>query len=599
MADALPLTFQREVTRIARRFKVRPRRGFVVCTCADMDVRRAVEAALQEQLGADSLARAELTAEASDAWRAVIDARGAGDRVVALHLPDAPAEAMLRSLDVQRELLHGVGVALLVWMPAADLERFSRLAPNLWSVRGHLAEFRTHADVELTAARKLAGSKVPRRSLEEELVRVDEDIRWSLLGRTALLLERADLLQLLGRPREALATLERATPLLGFRDLGQRSWWLRMRFFALCALEQYDAAEKTLGELSTLAPPGDWGNHCRLLTLRAALHRHRGEWAPMLGLLDGLWRTLQSHRAGLGDARIWLAVAFVNAANCTLRPLGQVDLTSVLLDRTTAMLPQRITSADAAITTHRDELLGSIAWERLELDDAIERWQMARSIALNTGNDVRAHWIEEVMRGAFDALGASGLPRPSPVGIPRTRPTQYESDGMIPPRPPEAPLVETPESPPLTPYRRLVLAIDEVQMALPGDHDDAVAGSLTACQAAWDAEDPRCRSLYLYAAWKFLELRALARSGSVERSRTTFSTAAAQLRSLPFTRLDFLAEFASLPCPHELLPERRRAALEVLHTARPLGLIALEQRAQAALATIDALSPATLPSAAA
>ncbi|MDO9017378.1 MAG: tetratricopeptide repeat protein [Deltaproteobacteria bacterium] len=230
MPDALPVPYERNVRRVVRAVQASPRGGLFICVGRSQEVRARVEAELDARLAPGRVVvRASLEGAGGEPWRTIVAARdasgrGADETVLSVGIGGGgaseadearDAEVLLR-LNVGREVRVQQRLHLLLWVEGlVQLDRVRMKAPDLWAFRLDELFFLSAADFDV------AWLRTPEiMSFEQHLARIDRRLASTLVStaeRVDLLSDRAAALRSLGRPQEALASIEQGRRAL--RDL--------------------------------------------------------------------------------------------------------------------------------------------------------------------------------------------------------------------------------------------------------------------------------------------------------------------------------------------------------------------------------------------
>lgn len=564
---ALAFPHEREVTKLARRFRAGRRRGFVVCVGASEALRARVEAAIGARLDDATIASTAIHKGAEDPWGVLLQARSGEAQVVSARLDDDVEDRVLRSLDVRRELLQGEGVSLLLWTSLGAMERVASLAPNLWSYRSDVAWFLSHEDIETSVTEGTdEGPLGP--SIEDQLRRVEDELTWKRAQRTWLLIRKAWLLEQFGRHGEALATLELVKPSLKTGSPDEQNW----RTTTLTILRKQGRIEDA----------------------RAFVRSGRSKSAPKervlervdVALLSTEWRAaFTGLEQTLANAFRWevelvegkLGPACGRAATSLLQ-LGQLAAAERWLQEALKTIRCRATDWWPMVAASDEDLRADIAWERLDAVAALQHHQ--RSLRLGerfSALELQAKALEQITR-RYAELGLS-----SDTRVSREREKQARERLHADPTPPASP-DQLPERPIDTPFVRLERAVRDAEKAVDDARIDDATTALDACAAAWADEDERYRSWRLYDRWQQALARHLVARGDDERAIAGLLDAAEKLRDLPRTRLGALLALAKLPAGPSTASAREAAAQEVLSHALVAGALSLERDARRALA---------------
>lgn len=567
--ETLAFPHERETSKLARRFRTNRRRGFVVCVGASEALRARVEATLRERLDG-ALVSTRIAPDASDPWAVLLAARTGDAQVISARLDDEAEDRVLRSLDVRRELLRGEEVALLLWVSLGAMERVASLASNLWSYRSDVAWFLSHEDI--TSSERAEVEDVPGGlSLDEQLARIDEEIVWRRNQRTGLLVEKAWLLNRLGRSREALELLERVRlePKAGSPD--ENNWRSVMRS-VLRSLGRVDGLRRFVESGRGRNSPG----YRAMERIDSALFST--EWPQAFQRLDQAIASAYRWEPRIVEGMLG---SICSRAGAALLELGQLALAERRLGETLLCLRRRVTDWWPIVTSFVENGRALIAWERLDAVSALGHQQRRLRLGERTGAiDVQAAALEQIVEG-YAALGLVDDRRAF-----HERALQLKARMHADP-----PLPETdgpPERPVDTPFARLERAVYDAEHALDASPPTDPTAALDACTAAWEAEDPRYRSLRLFARWQHALARHRVARGEEALALTGLRDAAEQLRDLPRTRLELLISLAKLPTTPAHFAAREAAAAEVLARALDVGAgaLALERDARRALAPL-------------
>jgi hypothetical protein len=565
---ALAFPHEREVTKLARRFRAGRRRGFVVCVGASEALRSRVEAALGARLDGDaSIASTAIHRGADDPWGVLLQARSGEAQVVSARLDDDVEDRALRSLDVRRELLQGEGVALLLWTSLGAMERVASLAPNLWSYRSDVAWFLSHEDIETSVPVGTdEGPLGP--SIEERLRRVEDELTWKRGQRTWLLIDKAWLLHRFERHGEALATLDRVKPSLKTGSPEERTWRVTM-LAILRKQERIEDAREFVRSGRTRNAPKE-----RVLE-RIDVARLSTEWRVAF---SGLEQTLaNAFRWEVNLVEGQLGPACGRAAT-SLVELGQLASAERWLHEALKTIRRRATDWWPIVTAYSEDLRADIAWERLDAVAALQHHQRSLQLGERSGAlDVQAEALEKIAK-RYAELGLS-----SDTRVFREREQQARERLHSDPSPPASP-DHLPERPVDTPFVRLERAVRDAEKALDDARIDDATTTLDACAAAWADEDERYRSWRLFDRWQRALARHLVARGDDDRAIAGLLDAAEKLRDLPRTRLGALLALAKLPAGPSTASAREAAAQEVLSHALVAGALSLERDARRALA---------------
>ncbi len=561
---ALAFPHEREVARLARRFRAGRRRGFVVCVGASETLRQRVEAALTERLDAP-IATTAIRKGTDDPWGALLGARSGDAQVVSARLDADVEERVLRALDVRRELLQGEGLSLLLWTSLGAMERVASLAPNLWSYRSDVVWFLSHADIatSIGAAADEAPLGTP---IEEQLQRIEEELTWKRGQRTRLLNDKAWLLSRFGRHEEAMAVLDLAKPSSKAGIPGEEQWRTTM-LTVLQRQGRIDDARAFVKEGRRANAPKE-----RVLE-RVDIALFSTEWRAAF---SGLEQTL-------GNAFRWevhltenlLGPTCVRAAQALL-DLGQLAAAERWLQEATKTIRRRATEWWPIVAAQVEDQRADIAWERLDTVAAFQHHQRALRLGERSGAlDVQVDVLEKVAR-RYAELGLS-----QDTQVFRDRATETSARLHADPTPAAA-TDQLPERPVDTAFARLERAVHDAETLPAAD----VMPALDACAAAWADEDPRYRSWPLFDRWQQALARHLVARGDDERAVATLRDAAEALVDLPRTRLGTLLALATLTTGAAYADAREAAAQEVLSRALVAGALALERDARVALGPI-------------
>lgn len=565
---ALAFPHEREVTKLARRFRAGRRRGFVVCVGASEGLRARVEAALRERLGDDdAIASTAIHKGAEDPWGVLLQARSGDGQVVSARLDDDVEDRVLRALDVRRELLQGEGVSLLLWTSLGAMERVATMAPNLWSYRSDVAWFLSHADIEASITEGVDETPLGP-SIEEQFQRVEDELTWKRAQRTRLLIDKAWLLHRFGRYGEALATLDLAKPSLKTGFPGEQQWRATMLTILRKQGRIQDAREFVMSGRSRNAPKE------RVLE-RVDIALFSTEWRTAF---SGLEQTLgNAFRWEVHTVENFLGPTCTRAADALVE-LGQLAATERWLHEAIKTVRRRATDWWPMVTAFVEDGRADIAWERLDPVAALQHHQRSLRLGERSGAlDVQAEALEKIAN-CYAELGLSPDTR-----FFRVRSQQARERLHPDPTPPESP-DHLPERPVDTPFVRLERAVRDAEKAIDDARTDDAAIALDACAAAWADEDERYRSWRLYDRWQQALARHLVARGDDERAVAGLLDAAEKLRDLPRTRLGTLLALAKLPTGPTFAKAREAAAQEVMSLALVAGALALERDARRALA---------------
>lgn len=159
----LSAVYAESVRRIARRVAASPAAGRYFAIGTSPVVRTQVATALRHALGEARVKEIHLDSDDADPW-ATVQSRHTGEKGTLYVLdglrddaPEGEAHPYAR-LNLARDAWGQTATHLLVWLdgPGA-LDRFLRLAPDLWSHRDYVAWFLSAADFELPAPEDPAG----------------------------------------------------------------------------------------------------------------------------------------------------------------------------------------------------------------------------------------------------------------------------------------------------------------------------------------------------------------------------------------------------------------------------------------------------------
>ncbi|MFO0648482.1 MAG: hypothetical protein U0326_19740 [Polyangiales bacterium] len=566
---ALAFPHEREVEKLARRFRAGRRRGFVVCIGASEGLRAKVEAALRERLGDTPLISVRIEKSAADPWSALLHERAGEARLVSARLEDKIENSALRLLDVKRELLQSEGLSLLLWVSLGEMERVASAAPNLWSYRSDVSWFLSHEDIETSAVVEM--EEIPEGpTMEEELQRVEEELKWKRGQRAALLAKKAWLLQRFGRNRDALAALDEAKPLMeSGSDYGEQ-WRIAM-------LDAFRVQNRI----------GDARNFVESGRIKSAPQRRVTE-RVQVALMSTEWRTACSRLEQiLTNTFRWRAIDLEHHVGPTcnqitkeMLALGQLAAAERWLHEATKCVRRRAGNWWPYVVAHVEYRRANIAWERLDAITALHRDQRALRYSERSG-------ALDAQTEALDALAeryaSLGLSDDARVFRERTKKLKerLHSDPEA-----ETPTDAEPERPVITPFVRLERAVKAAEKAVAEHRVDDASAAFAACDEAWLAEDERYRSLRLFDRWKRALARHLVARGDDAGAVDVLRDAAEQLRDLPRTRLGTLLALAQLPVGEAHTSARAAAAEEVISHAMTAGALALERDARRALAPI-------------
>lgn len=566
--EGLAFPHEREVEKLARRFRSRRRGGLAVCVGANEALRGRVEAALRARLGEAALVSAVIGAGCAHPWGVLLDARNEPGQLVSARIAPDVENAVLRALDVQRELLYGESLALMLWVGLGDLERFAGLASNVWSYRGDVAWFFTRTDIETSAGE---GGDVPTDlPIDERLRAVESRLTSATAPRPDLLGEKAWLLRRSGRALEAWTVLDAARPHQQSGSFVEREW----RFMAqstLLDLGRYHEAHRLVE-----AAPDSVAPRVRLLE-RTSLSLFATAWTAAFSRIEQVVGA--AYRWEVGDLERKVGPTCIQAATALLM-LGQVSASERWLGEARKSARRRATDGWPLVAIEAEMTLGDISWERLDVIASLQALHRALHLATRAGAlDEQVPVFDEFV-ARFSALGMESD-------------TQHFRDLAGPVRdrlhadpPPPALADAPPERPVDTPFARLERAVWDAEHALDAGRADDLADALTRCAAAWDAEDERYRSLRLFDRWQRCLARDLAARGNPAGAVRALQAAAERLVDLPRTRLGTLVALAQLPLDATHDAAREAAANEVLSRAIPAGALALERDARLALAPI-------------
>jgi|GEM_PF-1686746 len=564
---ALAFPHEREVTKLARRFRAGRRRGFVVCVGASEALRARVEATIGARLDEASIASTAIHKGTEDPWGVLLQARSNEAQVVSARLDDDLEDRVLRSLDVRRELLQGESVSLLLWTSLGAMERVASLAPNLWSYRSDVAWFLSHEDIETSVPEGTDEGPLGS-SIEERLRRVEDELTWKRAQRPRLLVEKAWLLDRFGRYGEALATLDLAKPSLKTGSTDEQYWRAAM--------------------MTALRSQG------RVQEARAFAKGGRNKNAPKnrpleyvdVALLSTEWRTAFSGlEQALGNAFRWevdllehfLGPICFRAAK-SLVDLGRLAAAERWLHEAGKTIRRRATDWWPMVTAYVGDLRADIAWERLDAVAALQHHQRSLRLGERSGAlEFQAEALEKFTK-RYAELGLS-----PDLRVFREREKQARERLHADPTPPASP-DHLPERPVDTPFVRLERAVRDAEKAVDDARADDAATALDACAAAWADEDDRYRSWRLFDRWQQALARHLVARGDDERALAGLLDAAEKLRDLPRTRLGTLLALAKLPAGPSAASAREAAAQEVLSHALVAGALSLERDARRVLA---------------
>lgn len=565
MSEALAFPHEREVTKLARRFRAARRRGFVACVGADEGLRARVEAALRERLGEGAVVSVVVGAACADPWGALLAARTEVGQVVSARLEVGVENTVLRALDVRRELLHGEEVALMLWVGLGDVERVASVASNLWSYRSDVAWFFSRADIEMTKGEVDEGPVGL--SLEENLRRTEERIAHGRTINADALQYRAWLLLRFGRLREALAASDDVGPHLVRNSRREQEW----RFARLHIYRGLN----------------------RVLEARAFAEAGRDRHAPKERALERVDIAFISTEWRTGCVRLeqiipmafrWEATIVENdlAPTCTRAAVSMWDLGLLApaerwLGEAARLIVRRKTEWWPLVATSIEYWRARIAWERLDSLAALQNLErsLRRSERMGALNDQKT--ALEDLANSYASLGLTSdaryfreLAGPTKERLAADPPPPKSDD-----TPPERPID--------TPFARLERAVWDAEHALDAGRTADVPPALDACAAAWAAEDERYRSLRLFDRWQQCLARHLAAQGDEDGAVRTLRDDAERLVDLPRTRLGTLLALAKLPLGPAHTAVREAAATEVLSRAMTAGALALERDARRAL----------------
>lgn len=566
---ALAFPHEREVEKLARRFRAGRRRGFVVCIGASEGLRAKVEAALRERLGDTPLVSVMIEKSAADPWSALLLERAGEARLVSARLEDKVEDRALRLLDVKRELLQSEGLSLLLWVSLGEMERVASAAPNLWSYRSEVSWFVSHEDIERSAFAEM--EEVPEgEDFETELRRTEEELTWKrgrrawLLGRRALLLDR------FGRYEDALATLAEAKPLLEVGSDDEELWRIAM----LSVLR----SQQRVGDARAFVESGRVRN----------APKDRVVERVTVALMSTEWRTACSRSEQIvADAFRWKVSVLeqrvgpmLNRVAAGMFDLRQLAATERWLHEAAKAVQRRTTAWWPTVLASGEHYRADIAWERLDAITALHRHQRALRYAERRGAlDQQLATLDAIAK-RYASLGLSDDAR-----VFRERAKQLKERLHSDPEA-EAANDAEPERPVITPFVRLERAVKAAEKAVDEHRADDATTAFAACDEAWLAEDERYRSLRLFDRWKRALARHLVARGDDAGAVDVLRDAAEQLRDLPRTRLGTLLALAQLPVGEAHTSARAAAAEEVISHAMTAGALALERDARRALAPI-------------
>ncbi len=566
---ALAFPHEREVARLARRFRTSRLRGFVVCVGASEALRAQVEAALADRLGERALRSTLIHRGADDPWSAILGARTGEAQLVSARLEGEADIRTLRSLDVRRELLQGERLALMLWVSLGAMERVASLAPNLWSYRSDVAWFLSHDDIKSSV--DVAVEEIPLSpSIEERLERIEDELTWRRAQRTNLLVAKAWMLNRLGRNREALATLNLVKPTLRAGNDDEQTWRDTMLKILL--------EQRRLQEARAFVERGRGKNAPKVRVLeRVRVARESTEWRTAFGRLEQA--VASAYRWDSGTVEGSLAPECTRAAK-SLTTLGQIAATERWLGEAIKATRRRATDWWPMVAAYVEQVRALVAWERLDAVAALQHQQRRIRFAERVGAlEEQVDALKSIQNG-YAALGLSNDSQAF-----RQRAQQLEERMHSDPEPSE-PSSDPPERPVDTPFARLERAVHDAERALDTTPPGDPTAALDRCAEAWAAEDVRFRSWPLFDRWQQVLARHLVARGEDERATAVLRDAAEQLRDLPRTRLGTLLALAKLPTGPAYASAREAAAAEVLSHAFSAvsGALDLERDARRALA---------------
>lgn len=564
---ALAFPHEREVTKLARRFRAGRRRGFVVCVGASEALRARVEAALGGRLDDVGIASTAIHKGADDPWGVLLQARSPEAQVVSARLDDDVEDRVLRSLDVRRELLQGECVSLLLWTSLGAMERVASLAPNLWSYRSDVAWFLSHEDIETSVTEGTEEGPLGT-SIEERLRRVEDELTWKRGQQTRLLLDKAWLLHRFGRYGGALATLDLVKPSLNRGSPEEQRW----RDSMLSILRKQGRIE----DARVFVSSGRSRNAPKERVLeRVDVALLSTEWrAAFIGLEQTLANAFRWEVRLLEDV---LGPTCTRAAK-SLVELGQLASAERWLHEALKTIRRRATDWWPMVAAYVEDKRASIAWERLDAVAALQHHQRSLRLGERSGAlDAQAEALEQIAE-RYAELGLS-----QDTQVFREREQQAKARLHADPTPPASP-DQLPERPVDTPFVRLERAVRDAEKAVDDARTDDATTALDACAAAWTDEDERYRSWRLFDRWQRALARHLVARGDDELAIAGLLDAAEKLRDLPRTRLGTLLALANLPAGPSAASAREAAAQEVLSHALVAGALSLERDARRALA---------------
>lgn len=566
---ALAFPHEREVEKLARRFRAGRRRGFVVSIGASEGLRAKVEAALRERLGDTPLVSVVIAKSAADPWSALLRERPNAARLVSARLEDKIENSALRLLDVKRELLQSEGLSLLLWVSLGEMERVASAAPNLWSYRSDVSWFLSHEDIETSALAEM--EEIPEgETMEEELQRVEEDLKWKRGQRAWLLGRQAWLLQRFKRFHEALAVLDEAKPLVKTGSDDDEQWRI--------AMLQVLRKQGRVGDAGTFVEGGRIKNAPQERVLeRVHIALMSTEWRTAYSRLEQILADAFRWRVSLMENRVAPAC---NQFAAALISLGRFAAAERWIHEATKAVRRRATNWWPTVVTSAERYRADISWERLDAITALHRGQRALRYSERSGAlDAQADALDSLAK-RYASLGLSDDAR-----VFRERAKQLKERLHSDPKP-ETSTDAEPERPVITPFVRLERAVKAAEKAVAEHRVDDASAAFAACDEAWLAEDERYRSLRLFDRWKRALARHLVARGDDAGAVDVLRDAAEQLRDLPRTRLGTLLALAQLPVGEAHTSARAAAAEEVISHAMTAGALALERDARRALAPI-------------
>lgn len=338
--QALGVVHADQLARIIERVQRSPTGGRYVAACASHSLRRRLEDALRQALGADSVFPVEV--DPTHPWNTVRQQQLALGRPLTgtlwtwWGLDQTGNVDPYLPLNFARDGMASTGTHNLFWLDGVkEIGRFIEKAPDLWSYRSGVGVFVSIADARLEEP----AATTP---LEAEIVRAEAraaDIRLGPVERAKAYTNLGSLLQSAGRRNDSLLAAEAAVRCLqgSFEGRDAPAWvWanaLGRRVTAIRELGRVSESNARLREFEAHAKRAGWApstqfgimNSMAVTAHKTADHRNsirlavQSALAPA-GLIEG-WPRVPATNAVLG----WLALGRARAAGAALENLPAAD----------------------------------------------------------------------------------------------------------------------------------------------------------------------------------------------------------------------------------------------------------------------------------